>query len=117
MTPKLPLLYVLFFMLLGIEAEAQKRIMTLGNSITQSNNSYKSYRYPLWKKLVDAKVSFDFVGSMRNQHRGNPVWPTHNGLSFDQDHEGHWGWRADEILNGRSGLGKLSDWLQEIGRA
>ncbi|GEO04909.1 hypothetical protein AAE02nite_25730 [Adhaeribacter aerolatus] len=86
--------------------------MTLGNSITQSNSSYKSYRYPLWKKLVDARMSFDLVGSMRGHHLGNPAWPTHNGLSFDQDHEGHWGWRADEIVNGRSGLGKLSDWLQ-----
>ena len=104
---------ILFFLhvMLALQAHAQKRIMALGNSITQANNMNKSYRYPLWKKLVDAKVSFDFVGSMRNHHLGNPAWPTHNGLSFDQDHEGHWGWRADEIVNGRSGLGKLSDWL------
>jgi hypothetical protein len=33
------------------------------------------------------------------------------GQHFDQDHEGHWGWRADEILFGRPGEGSLSEWL------
>jgi len=33
------------------------------------------------------------------------------GLNFDQDHEGHWGWRTDEILNGRLAAGSLTEWL------
>ena len=112
MKSKVGAILFLLHVLLGVQAKAQHRIMALGNSITQSNSSYKSYRYPLWQKLVNAKVSFDFVGSMRNNSSGNPIWPDYQGQTFDQDHEGHWGWRADEILNGKSGSAKLSDWLQ-----
>jgi lysophospholipase L1-like esterase len=50
----------------------------------------------------------DFVGSLETNHGGPPPDP-----DFDLDHEGHWGWRADEIINGRPGEGKLADWLDE----
>jgi lysophospholipase L1-like esterase len=73
------------------------KILPLGNSITQSNNENLSYRYPLWTKLVDDGVNFDFVGSMTSNYNGNPTWPLYGGQSFDQDHEGHWGWRVDQI--------------------
>jgi len=79
------------------------KIAPLGNSITQAANNHPSYRYPLWKKLIDAKISFDFVGSMNTNYGGNPSRPDYNGKPFDMDHEGHWGWRADEILNGMDG--------------
>lgn len=77
------------------------RIMPLGDSITQSNTNYNSYRRPLWFKLQDGGYNVDFVGSdtlhygADNQPNGLPPDP-----DFDTDHEGHWGWRADEILNG-----------------
>ena len=35
---------------------------------------------------------------MRDNFDGNPDWPQVRGLSFDQDHEGHWGWRVDAVL-------------------
>ena len=35
---------------------------------------------------------------MRDNFDGNPVWPEVNGTSFDQDHEGHAGWRTDAVL-------------------
>lgn len=85
------------------------QIVTLGDSITQATSGRNSYRRDLWNKLTDAGYSVDFVGS-ENRTKDGRNFPDG---SFDPDHEGHWGWRTDEILNGRSGQGKLSDWLQE----
>ncbi|MBW2415707.1 MAG: cellulose-binding protein [Deltaproteobacteria bacterium] len=85
-------------------------IACLGDSITQSNSSHLSYRYNLWVKLLDDGRQFDMVGSLENNSGGNPSWPLHNGSAFDQDHEGHWAWRADDILNGKGG-GGLATWL------
>ena len=89
-------------------------ILPLGNSITQSLSTQYSYRYSLWKKLIDANIEFDFIGSLQDNKNGNPLWPDYMGQSFDQDHEGHAGWRADEITNGEDGspTPNLSTWLQ-----
>ncbi|MBN2526922.1 MAG: cellulose-binding protein [Deltaproteobacteria bacterium] len=70
--------------------------MPLGDSITQSNNTHKSYRYPLFEKLTAAGREFDFIGSLKENFGGSPSYPN---PAFDQDHEGHWGWRVDQILN------------------
>ena len=84
------------------------RIMPLGDSITQADSQHPGYRYPLWKLLKSGGYNFDFVGSLSSNHRGeNPV------QSFDTDHEGHWGWRADQILNGFPGTGNLNDFLNK----
>ncbi len=69
------------------------RIMPLGDSITQGNTQTDSYRRPLWKLFQDARLDVDFVGSQRENNGGPPP-----NSDFDRDHEGHWGWRADEIL-------------------
>ncbi len=97
-----------------IEIAVPWRIVALGNSITQSNSSHYSYRYTLWKKLIDFEEPFDFVGSMTDNNGGNPDWPLYKGNAFDRDHEGHWGWRVDEILNEATwdAQGKLHEWLQ-----
>ena len=87
-------------------AAAPKRIVIIGDSITQANRNTQSYRYQLWKKLINQGYSFDFVGSMNSNLSGNPNWPTLYGNRFDQDHEGHWGWRADQIL------GNIDNWLR-----
>jgi acyl-CoA thioesterase I len=72
---------------------ATVRIMPLGDSITQSFSPLNSYRYYLWQVLVNQSYSVDFVGSMNGVANGPPGNP-----DFDMDHEGHAGWRADEIL-------------------
>jgi lysophospholipase L1-like esterase len=69
------------------------RIMPLGDSITQANRDRNSYRRPLWQGLVAEGFAVDFVGSLRDNHLGPPPNP-----DFDLDHEGHWGWTADEVL-------------------
>lgn len=82
------------------------RIMPLGDSITQADKGHASYRYPLWTMLRERGCNVDFVGSLSANYGGeNPE------KGFDQDHEGHWGWRADQVINGVPGQGKLSLWL------
>jgi len=91
------------------------RIMPLGDSITSAGYNNTSYRYYLWKFLLtDPRVAelnvngFDFVGTLRGNHNGNPEWPTVQGRQFDRDHEGHWGWRTEQVLSA------LPSWLQTI---
>lgn len=69
------------------------RIMPLGDSITQGNMTHGSYRRGLWMRLQQAGYPVDFVGSTQQQF-GGFLLPN----DFDRDHEGHWGWRVDEIL-------------------
>jgi lysophospholipase L1-like esterase len=88
-----------------IPAVGATRIMPLGDSITRGwygSAYYWGYRKPLYDSLTNAGYEFDFVGS-----RTDGVFP-------DPNHEGHDGWRTDEILNGRSSdpnAGKLQYWL------
>ncbi len=69
------------------------KIMPLGDSITQANDEMNSYRRPLWRLLQGAGRRVDFVGSQTENHQGPPPNP-----DFDLDHEGHWGWTADNVL-------------------
>jgi acyl-CoA thioesterase I len=69
------------------------RIMPLGDSITEAAVGHNSYRRDLYFSLKRVGCKFDFVGSQRGVY-GAPSAP--NG-DFDQHHEGHWGWRVDEI--------------------
>ena len=94
------------------ENQEKLTILPLGDSITQAENGHNSYRRFLYQKLTEAGYEFDFVGSM-NQTKNCGKFPAQD---FDFDHEGHWGWRIDEILEGRignrcKGKGKLADWL------
>ncbi len=72
--------------------------MPLGDSITESSTGLASYRFYLWKRLSESGYRVDFVGSMRGVRGGRP-----SQTDFDQDHEGHTGWRADEVLANISG--------------
>jgi lysophospholipase L1-like esterase len=71
------------------------RIMPLGDSITYGTSSTGTvgYRRPLYQALTGAGHNIDFVGS---QTTGSP-------LDFDRNHEGHSGWRADEIRDNITG--------------
>lgn len=76
-----------------VMAPRQWRIMPIGDSITQADSSTDSYRRPLWHDLTAVGFDVDFVGSQDSNFNG----PTPN-PDFDLEHEGHWGWRADEFL-------------------
>ncbi|ATE54621.1 SGNH/GDSL hydrolase family protein [Actinosynnema pretiosum] len=69
------------------ESNGGTRVMPLGDSITDGWNVPGGYRVGLWRRLVDEGYSVDFVGSGFN---GPPELGDH-------DHEGHPGWRIDEI--------------------
>lgn len=84
-------------------AGSELALLTLGDSITQANERHDSYRRALWFTLLDGGFdNIDFVGSIDTNFGGPPPTP-----DFDLDHEGHWGWRADEILT------ELPGWLAE----
>ncbi len=101
----------------GQTASVPLRIVPIGDSITQGrlgNGSFDSfeastlsYRYPLWQRFVDAGIDVDFVGSQTAGFGGDPAWEDYRGLPFDRDHEGHWGWRLDDIRD------SLRVWLGE----
>ncbi len=67
--------------------------------------------------LLDAEVDFEFVGSHdENKYGENPPvkGTVYKGKTYTNRNEGHWGWRVDEILNGKSGeqdKRRLSQWL------
>jgi lysophospholipase L1-like esterase len=88
------------------------KIVCIGDSITQGRKGggnakpTQSWRYPLWKLLVDANAKVDFVGSLSEGFDGSPDWPDYKGLKFDRDHEGHWGWTTRGIRE------KLPEWIK-----
>jgi lysophospholipase L1-like esterase len=63
------------------------RIMPLGDSITDGYNVPGGYRIELEDELSASGIGFDLVGSLQN---GPPSLA-------DRDHEGHSGWKIDEI--------------------
>lgn len=63
------------------------RIMPLGDSLTHGETLPGSYRTELWSRLRADNISPDFVGTQVN---GPPTLP-------DQDHQGHRGYRIDQI--------------------
>ena len=68
------------------ESNGGVRIMPLGDSITDGWNVPGAYRTGLWQRL-GKRAQIDFVGAQANG-------PANLG---DHDHEGHPGWRIDEL--------------------
>lgn len=69
------------------------KIMPLGASLTEASVGHAGYRFFLWNQLKLAGYSdVDFVGGRSGVSGGSPLYS-----NFDQDHEGHSGFRADEI--------------------
>ena len=104
------------------------RLMPLGDSITDGGTKHRSYRYHLHRLLARGEHHVQWVGSMqgvfdllkgRNATRGRPLrgeddWPLEA-----QQHEGHWGWTAKQVLHGHERQpqrGSLPGWLREDAR-
>jgi hypothetical protein len=79
--------------LLGLNTDPQLRIMPIGDSITRGKNSTWSYRQTLSSLLNSDQCSYDIVGTEYGADSPTPPSP---GL-FDRDHEGHGGFRTDQI--------------------
>jgi lysophospholipase L1-like esterase len=71
----------------GAESNGGVRVMPLGDSITEGTQVPGGYRIGLWQRMAAARYQVDLVGS---QYNG----PSSLG---DHDHEGHPGWRIDQI--------------------
>lgn len=84
------------------EQVAAIKIMPLGDSITCSVEGQASYRYYLWHLLGAAGYQINFVGSLVGVYNNNPpLYP-----NFDQDHEGHSGYKTLDIVP------KITGWAQ-----
>lgn len=74
---------------------AQVRISPIGDSITEGYDAW-TYRYFLWHLLKDGGYDVDFVGTRYGCAGGSkPKNP-----DFDQNHEGRYGWRIDQVDTG-----------------
>jgi lysophospholipase L1-like esterase len=76
---------------------------------------FESYRYELWKNLVDGEHSIDLVGNFMDE--GN--YPAYRGQTFDRDHQGTGGIQTDGILEqldeGIAGLDQVDIVLLGVG--
>jgi lysophospholipase L1-like esterase len=78
------------------ESNGGVRVMPLGDSITEGTQVPGGYRIGLWQRMAAGGYRVDFVGSQFNG-------PSNLG---DHDHEGHPGWRIDQID------ANITGWLQ-----
>jgi lysophospholipase L1-like esterase len=78
------------------ESNGGVRVMPLGDSITEGTQIPGGYRNGLWQRLASGGYRVDLVGSQFN----GP------GNLGDHDHEGHPGWRIDQID------ANITGWLQ-----
>jgi lysophospholipase L1-like esterase len=69
------------------ESNGGTKVMPLGDSITEGTQVPGGYRIGLWQRFTSNGYRVDFVGSQFNG-------PANLG---DHDHEGHPGWRIDQI--------------------
>ncbi|MEN3362194.1 MAG: hypothetical protein V7637_6176 [Mycobacteriales bacterium] len=69
------------------ESNGGTRVMPLGDSITDGFTVPGGYRTGLWQRFAPARLTVDFVGTLSNG-------PSNLG---DHDHEGHSGWRIDQL--------------------
>ncbi len=76
--------------------DPQLRIMPLGDSITRGKNFTWSYREDLVGLLDADQCRYDMVGTQHGADRTPTPPPPTPGL-FDKDHEGHGGFRTDQI--------------------
>ncbi|WP_405609357.1 ricin-type beta-trefoil lectin domain protein [Streptomyces sp. NBC_01508] len=81
------------------ESNGGVRIMPLGDSITHGYNVPGGYRVNLWQHLATGGYTVDFVGS---QFNGPPELGDH-------DHQGHSGWRIDQLRSNIDGWLATSD--------
>ncbi|MGC4017456.1 MAG: sialate O-acetylesterase [Luteolibacter sp.] len=78
------------------------RLVFIGDSITQGGNGdHPGYRYSVFKRLaekgvpIDASSGYKFTGSVTGPYANSTLTiPAVNGQTFENVHDGHFGWRA-----------------------
>lgn len=90
------------------ESQSINKILPLGASrVDGLRPFYESYRYELWKKLLENNWEFDFIGTQQD----NATYPSVNSITFDNEHEGRGGWTSGQIAN------NIDAWIDEEGAA
>jgi sialidase-1 len=90
------------FFAAGTVARHYGALVFMGDSITQGGNGdHPSYRYAVFKHLancgvpVNAATGYQFAGSVSGPYLNSAITtPAVNGQTFDNLHDGHYGWRA-----------------------
>ena len=85
------------------------KLHPLGDSTTEAYELESAWRYWLWKDLVAAGFSVDFVGSRKGTNEGSSF----SDNDWDMDHDGHTSAKASEVLDGglpRDHTGSLREW-------
>jgi hypothetical protein len=119
------------FFTAGTVSRHYGKLTFIGDSVTQGGNGdHPSYRYQVFKRLAEANVpvsttaGYKFTGTV-NGPQTTPLLttPEVNGQSFENIHDGHYGWRASWInarlplpANRRSlnrGEGTLLNWTAQ----
>lgn len=81
-------------------------IMPLGASrVEGARPVYESFRYELWKNLIENGWSFDYIGTMTDP----ASYTNYSGQVFDKHHEGHGGYTSGQIL------ANLDEWMSSAG--
>lgn len=87
---------ILAVLICALSVAAPTRIICIGDGVTQGRMAAPNdpefpavygYRYDLWKKLIDANLSVQFVGSKKGGFQGSPDYPEYKGQSFENVHE------------------------------
>lgn len=81
---------------------SKNKIMSLGASRVVGQNGHESFRYDLWKLLVDSDFEFDFIGTKIDKKD----YPVYKGKTFDPQHQGMSGWTSGMIEK------ELKGWLR-----
>ena len=81
-------------------ASDKVKILMIGDSITQGGNKTEeyTYRYSLFKLLIEQSICFDFIGTQKYGLRKDFKWPNYKGLKFDHEHQGYYGIKTSELL-------------------
>ena len=77
-------------------SETAYTLLIVGDSRAAGNTPlFESYRYPLWKKLVEADYAIDFIGPVID----DCAYPSINGQLFDPDHGAIGGAHTTDIIH------------------
>jgi len=72
------------------------KILPLGDSrVEDGDESSYSYRYDLWKNLIDEGYTFDFIGPEKDPE----TYASYNNQEFDKDHAGSGGAKTNDIIS------------------
>ena len=87
-------------------SDSINKIMPLGASrVEGARPVFESYRYELWKQLVDGGWEFDYIGTRDDKSS----YPNYASQSVDNDHAGRGGGTSGQILDG------LPGWIDHTG--